>query len=72
MAQFFIRDQHCHLGLMAPHSKEDISFSFSDIILPALTWHAGKKAAAVRTAASSSLWSLAESELLKPGKFCRV
>lgn len=36
-----------------------------DLILPALAWHAGKKASAVRTAASSSLWSLSESGLLK-------
>jgi len=43
---------------------------FLALILPALSWHAGKKASAVRTAATSSLWSLSESGLLKAKDVC--
>ena len=40
----------------------------TDLILPALIWHSGRKASAVRTAAASSLWSIFESKCL-PLKF---
>ena len=36
----------------------------TDLILPALVWHSGRKASAVRTAAASSLWSIFESKCL--------
>ena len=35
-----------------------------DLILPALVWHSGRKASAVRTAAASSLWSIFQSKCL--------
>lgn len=35
-----------------------------DLVMPALTWHAGRKAEAVRIAATSSLWSVFESKCL--------
>ena len=35
---------------------------FSELIVPSLKWHAGRKACAVRTAATSCLWSFFENE----------
>lgn len=35
-----------------------------DILVPNLQWHAGKTAAAIRTAAVSCLWALISSEVL--------
>ena len=38
----------------------------TDVIIPALIWRSGRKASAIRTAATSSLWSIFESGCLPP------
>jgi hypothetical protein len=38
----------------------------TDLILPAVKWHAGRKAEAVRIAATSSLWSIFNSACIAP------
>lgn len=38
----------------------------TDIIMPALVWRSGRKASAIRTAATSSLWSIFQSKCLTP------
>ena len=44
------------------HSKLVWLLLFSELIVPSLKWHAGRKACAVRTAATSCLWSFFENE----------
>lgn len=39
---------------------------FSEIVLPHLKWHSGKKAQAVRTAAATALWSVLQSKTIRP------
>ena len=41
----------------------------TDVIMPALIWRSGRKASAIRTAATTSLWSIFESGCLHPQTF---
>lgn len=51
----------CFLPRLFHHYLDTVT---KDILVPSLQWHAGKTAAAIRTAAVSCLWALISSEVL--------
>lgn len=56
------------LSFYSRHLRSYLDTLVQDILVPNLQWHAGRTAAAIRTAAASCLWALVSSGVLSDGQ----
>lgn len=65
--QHVLQNSLCVLSHLPSHSRQFHGYLetvVNDILAPNLQWHAGRTAAAIRTAAISCLWALMSSDIL--------
>lgn len=65
--EYVLQSSLCVLSHLPSCSRQFhgyLDMVISDILAPSLQWHAGRTAAAIRTAAISCLWALISSDIL--------